>query len=154
MPDWTTHVIAGWITGKATKSDVSLVVAGSLLPDIFKIQMLFDALQINTHGFFDPLHTPCGTLLIALMLSLLFKMAGRAFIFLMMGASTHYLLDFFLMHAAGGMKMLFPFSWEEYQIHIISSGNYWVTVSALIIGAIFCIIFANKGNKKQAEKVE
>jgi len=52
------------------------------------------------------------------------------------------------------VKLLFPFSWEEYQLHIISSGNYWVTISALIIGAIFYFIFANKGNKKQAEKVK
>jgi len=151
MPDWTTHVIAGWITGKATKSDVSLVVVGSLLPDIFKIQLVFNAMQIDTHGFFDPIHTPCGTLLIALLLSLLFKMAGRAFIFLIMGASTHYFLDFFLMHTAGGMKLLFPFSWEEYQLHIISSGNYWVTIFALIIGAIFYFIFLNKNDRGQAE---
>ena len=151
MPDWTTHVIAGWITGKATKSNVSLVVVGSLLPDIFKIQLIFNVLQIDTHGFFDPLHTPCGTLLIALLLSLLFKMAGRAFIFLIMGASTHYFLDFFLMHAAGGMKLLFPFSWGEYQLHIISSGNCWVTISALIIGAIFYFIFLKRNGRGQTE---
>ena len=151
MPDWTTHVIAGWITGKAAKSNVSLIVVGSLLPDIFKIQLTFNAMQIDTHGFFDPLHTPCGTLFIALLLSLLFKMAGRAFIFLIMGASTHYFLDFFLMHAAGGMKLLFPFSWGEYQLHIISSGNYWVTISALIIGAIFYFIFLKRNGRGQTE---
>jgi len=134
MPDWTTHVIAGWITGKATKMNVALVVVGSLLPDLFKIQLIFNALKINTHGFLNPLHTPIGTILIALLIATLFPQIKEAFLFLIAGTSTHYFLDFFLEHVTGGMKLLFPFSWREYQIHLVSSDNYWVTVIALTIG--------------------
>ena len=111
MPDWTTHVIAGWITGKATKSDVSLVVVGSLLPDIFKIQLVFNAMQIDTHGFFDPLHTPCGTLLIALLLSLLFKMAGRAFIFFF--TSHFYIAQANYNHILVGLGTIYQPGWSE-----------------------------------------
>lgn len=149
MPDWTTHVIAGWITGKATKMNVALVVIGSLLPDLVKIQIIFDALEINTRGFFDPLHTPVGTLLVALLIATLFPQIKETFLFLVAGATTHYFLDFFLEHVTGGMKLLFPFSWKEYQIHLISSDNYWMTVVAIIIGAIFYFIF----KKMEKEKI-
>ena len=148
MPDWTTHVIAGWITGKATKMNVALVVIGSLLPDLVKIQLIFIKLKVNTHGFFDPLHTPVGTLLVALLIATLFPAVKKAFLFLVAGAATHYFLDFFLEHVTGGMKLLFPFSWEEYQIHLIPSDNYWVTVVALIIGTIFYLIFKKDGKGK------
>jgi len=150
MPDWTTHVIAGWITGKATKMNVTLVVVGSLLPDLVKIQLIFTKLEINTHGFFDPLHTPVGTLLVALLIATLFPAVKKAFLFLVAGATTHYFLDFFLEHVAGGMKLLFPFSWKEYQIHLIPSENYWMTVVAVIIGAIFYIIFRKMEKEKMS----
>jgi len=149
MPDWTTHVIAGWITGKATKMNVTLVVIGSLLPDLVKIQLVFIKLKINTHGFFDPLHTPVGTLLVALLIAFLFPAVKKAFLFLIAGATTHYFLDFFLEHVTGGMKLLFPFSWKEYQIHLISSDNYWMTVIAVIIGIAFYFIFKKMEKEKK-----
>ncbi len=141
MPDWTTHVIAGWLTGKAIKRDVTIVVVGSLLPDVFKIQLLFDFLKIDTHGFFDPLHTPIGTILVALLISLLFEMHKLAFFLLLVGASTHYFLDFFLIHVSDGIRLFFPLSWKGYQIHAISSGNYWVTMIAVALAIIFYFLF-------------
>jgi len=141
MPDWTTHVVAGWITGKSIGKDISLVVAGSLLPDVFKIQLLFDFLKIDAHGFFDPLHTPIGTIFVALFIAALFEASKTAFILLITGAFTHYFLDFFLIHVADGIKLFFPFSWKGYQIHAISSGNYWVTIFAICIAIAFYFAF-------------
>lgn len=141
MPDWTTHVITGWIAGKATKMNISLVIIGSLLPDLAKVQLFFDKMEINTHGIIEPLHTPLGTMLVALLIALLFPKIKDAFIAISAGVATHYFLDFFLMHVSGGMKLLFPFSWREYQMHLISSDNYWVTVFAIITGLIFYFIF-------------
>lgn len=149
MPDWLTHTIAGWITAKVWKKIVSLVVVGSLLPDLIKIQLIFDVMKINTYGFFDPLHTPVGTLLVALFIATLFPNIKEAFILLTMGASTHYFLDFFLEHPYGGMKLLFPFSWNEYQVHLISSDNYWMTVIAIAVGSIFYLV---ERKKRKAEK--
>ena len=140
MPDWLTHTIAGWMTGKTTKMDISLVIIGSLLPDLIKINLIFDVLKINTHGFFDPLHTPIGSLLVAGSISFLFPKVKEAFLFLSVGIVTHFILDFFLEHTSGGMKILFPFSWEEWQIHVIRPDNYWITIFAVIIAFLFYFI--------------
>ncbi|MEA2055063.1 MAG: metal-dependent hydrolase [Candidatus Thermoplasmatota archaeon] len=144
MPDWLTHTIAGWITGRAAKMDVSLVIVGSLLPDLIKINLVFTALKIDTHGFFDPLHTPVGSLLVAGIIASFFPKIKEAFIFLSVGVTTHFVLDFFLRHTSGGMKLLFPLSWNEWQIYAIRSDNYWVTIFAVMIAIIFYIIMRKK----------
>ena len=65
MPDWFTHSLVGWITGKTTKQDIVLVVIGSLIPDLVKINLVFLWLELNDYPFFESLHTPIGACLIA-----------------------------------------------------------------------------------------
>lgn len=144
MPDWFTHAIAGWITGKAAKLDVSLVIVGSLIPDLVKINLAFDALKINTHGFFDPLHTPAGSLLVAGSMAFLFPKAKEAFLFLSLGIATHFILDLFLEHTSGGIKLLFPLSWREWQIYAISPYDYWVTTFAIAFALLFYLILMGR----------
>ena len=141
MPDWLTHSITGWVIGRAWKKRVSIVVIGALLPDLVKIQLIFDFLNIDTHHFFDALHTPITTIFVALAISTLFPDIMEAFILFYAGALSHYFLDFFLEHPYGGMRLFYPFSWNEYQLHLIPSTNYWMTIIAVIIGFIFYIIF-------------
>lgn len=141
MPDWLTHSLTGWIIGKTWRKSISLVVVGTLLPDLVKIQLIFDFLNADTQHFFDALHTPIATIFVALAISTLFPDIIEAFILLYTGALSHYFLDFFLEHPYGGMRLLYPFSWNEYQIHLIPSTNYWMTVVAIIIAIIFYVIF-------------
>ena len=72
MPDWLTHTLAGWITGKTIKMEVGLIVAGSLIPDIIKINLAFLYFDINLRHFLNPFHTPAGAFLVAGIFALFF----------------------------------------------------------------------------------
>ncbi len=140
MPDWLTHTLIGWITGKITKIDIGLIVIGTLIPDLIKINIAFIWLRIDHHYFFDPIHTPVGAILIGGIIALFFKDYKKAFIALGTGITTHFILDFFLVHVSGGMKLLFPFSWGEWQFYLIRSDDYLITIIA-ILAAIIVFFF-------------
>jgi len=133
MPDWLTHTMIGWITGKTTKQDIALVIIGSLIPDLVKINLAFTWLRWNSFQFFDPLHTPIGAFLVAGIIAVFFKDARKAFVPLGIGVLTHFILDFFLVHVHGGIKLLFPFSWGEWQYYLIRYDDYKVTVVAVLV---------------------
>jgi membrane-bound metal-dependent hydrolase YbcI (DUF457 family) len=133
MPDWLTHSLVGWITGKTTRQEVSVVVVGSLLPDLVKVDLL---VPWYTSGFFEPLHTPVGAVLVAGLVALLFPDIRRVFVLLLLGVCTHFILDFFLVHVQGSLKLLFPFSWEGWQYPLIRPEDYLITVVA-VLAALF-----------------
>jgi hypothetical protein len=149
MPDWFTHSLIGWITGKTIKQDVALVVIGSLIPDLVKIDLLFTWLQGESSQFFAPLHTPIGALLVAGIIAVFFQDIRKAFIPLIIGVSTHFILDFFLVHTHGGIKLLFPFSWEGWQISLIRSDDYMVTVVAVLAAVIVYAIYWAAARRKK-----
>lgn len=149
MPDWLTHTLAGWITGKTTKLDIALVVIGSLIPDLVKINLAFIWLGIDHQHFFDPIHTPAGAFLIAGIGALFFEDAKKAFIPLGVGVTTHFILDFLLVHVSGSMKLLFPFSWEEWQYHIIRSDDYRMTIVAVVVALIVYSIYRYCDKRKK-----
>ena len=151
MPDWFTHTLVGWIIGKTLKMDIALIVVGSLIPDLYKITIAFTLLRIDTHNFLEPLHMPAGAFLIGAIFSLFFINSKKAFIFLSIGILSHFILDFFLVHVFGGMKLLFPFSWEEWQIYIIRSDEYLMTLVAIIAAVIVYVIYWYKEEKKKKE---
>ncbi len=148
MPDWLTHTLVGWITGKTTKMDIGLVVIGSLIPDLVKINLAFTWLGINHQQFFDPIHTPIGAFLIGGIIALFFKDAKKAFIALGIGITTHFILDFFLVHVSGGMKLLFPFSWGEWQYYLVNSDDYRMTIIALLAAILVYLIYYYNRRKK------
>lgn len=153
MPDWLTHTIAGWITGKTIKMDVGLIVIGSLIPDLAKINLVFIWLGVNHQHFFDPIHIPVGALLIGGMIALFFRDAKKAFIALGIGITTHLILDFFLVHVSEGMKLLFPFSWEEWRYYLIRADDYRITIiavfTAILIYVFYFYHYKRKIHKKQ-----
>lgn len=151
MPDWFTHTLVGWIIGKTSKMDIALIVAGSLIPDLYKITIAFSLLRIDIHNFLDPLHMPAGAFIIGALFSLFFINSKKAFIFLSIGIMSHFILDFFLIHVSGGMKLLFPFSWDEWQIYIFRSDEYLMTLVAIIAAVIVYLIYRFKGNKMKKE---
>jgi hypothetical protein len=141
MPDWLTHSLIGWITGKTTKQDIALVVIGSLIPDLTKISLAFTWLRIYDYQFFEVLHTPLASILIAGIIAVLFQDIRKTFLPLCIGVSTHFILDFFLVHVHGGIKLLFPFSWNGWQIYIIRSDDYMVTVVAVLAALFVYIVY-------------
>ena len=151
MPDWFTHTLVGWIIGKTLKMDIALIVTGSLIPDLYKITIAFSLLRIDTHNFLDPLHLPAGAFIIGALFSLFFINSKKVFIFLSIGILSHFILDFFLVHVSGGMKLLFPFSWEEWQIYIIRPDEYLMTIVAIIAAVIVYLIYRYKDNKMKKE---
>lgn len=142
MPDWLTHTLAGWITGKTTKMDIGLVVAGSLIPDLIKINLAFLYFGINLNQYLYPLHTPIGAFIIAGIFSLFYRDTKKAFIPLGIGIITHFILDLLLVHVTPDMKIMFPFSWNKYQYPLIRYDDYMVTIIAIIIAVIFYITYS------------
>jgi hypothetical protein len=155
MPDWFSHTLIGWITGKTTKIDIGLVVIGALLPDISKINLIFTWLEMKQTILFNPLHTPIGVVLLAGILALLFKDIKKAFLPLGIGVLTHFLLDFLLINTSGGMNLLFPFSWEEWQLQIIRSDDYRITIllTAIALIIFFLYFYYEKRKTKNKQQV-
>jgi hypothetical protein len=153
MPDWFTHTLIGWITGKITKKDIGLIVIGTLIPDLVKINIAFAFLNINHYYFFDPIHTPICALLIGGIFSLFFKDYKKAFFALTLGIFTHFIFDFLLVHVAGGIKILYPLSWKEWQIYLIRSDEFFLTIITLIFAIIVYFVYyyidSLKRNKKE-----
>lgn len=154
MPDWLTHSIIGWITGKTTKLDVSLVVIGALIPDICKLSMLFDwVLSIGLTNFFIPIHTPVGALLIVCVIALFFEDTKKVFLYLGGGVMTHFIFDMFLLNVSGGTLLLFPFSWDEWQLGFIRSDDYKMTILAIIVAVVvYGIFYYYKDRKLRQQK--
>ena len=142
MPDWFTHTVVGWITGKAIKMEVGLIVVGSIIPDIKYINLAFLKLfNVNLHTYLDVFHTLIGAFLIAGIFSLFFKNFKKAFIAFSIGITTHFILDLLLTHTTGGMKLFFPFSWSEWQFHLIRSEDYRMTIIALFAAIIVYVLY-------------
>ena len=91
--------------------------------------------------FFLPLHTPFGAILIACIIALFFQDIKKALIPLTIGISTHFILDFFLLNVSGGMPLLYPFSWEEWQFGLIRSDDYMMTILALLASVLVYVSY-------------
>ena len=118
------------------------VMVGALIPDIIKAGLIFDFIGMDIGDFIAPFHTPVGSMISAALFSLLFEFEARKKIFylLIFGASTHFALDFLLMHVSGGMLLLFPFSWHGWQLGVIQCDNYYVALVALLLACVVYII--------------
>lgn len=149
MPDWFTHSLIGWITGKTAKQDIALVVIGTLIPDLVKIDLLSTWFQVNFAMFFEPLHTPIGALLVTGIIATFFQDIRKAFFPLAVGVSTHFILDFFLVHVHGGIKLLFPFSWEGWQVSLIRSDDYLVTLVAVLAALLVYVVYWYHAKRKK-----
>lgn len=143
MPDVLAHVLAPWIGCKLFQlrfhklmgRDIALVMLGSVLPDLVAIGYLLQALRIDAGGFLMPFHTPIGSALVVAMISLVVSRRMRAFCLLTLGAATHYALDSLLLHANGGMVLLFPFDWRwGFQLGLIPSDS-WIPAIITVVAA-------------------
>jgi len=152
MPDWLTHAFAGWILGKTAKINIPLIVIGSLIPDLVKINLAFLWTGIDHFHMFEPLHTPVGAILVAGIGCLMFENAKKAFIPLGIGIISHFFLDFFLEHVAGGTRLFFPFSWNQYNYSLVRIDNYWMTVVAVVAALIVYLVYWYKDYKLKKDE--
>jgi len=154
MPDWLTHSLVGWITGKTTKQEISLIVLGSLLPDLDKLSLVFNwILNTRTEAFFLPLHTPVGAVLVACVAALFFRSIKQAFLPLVIGIATHFVVDVIFFEVGGGLQVLFPMSWETWQLDLIplTDYDYMITLYAIIASILVYLLYAifkKKGRRK------
>ena len=158
MPDLLVHVLAPWIGcklfqlrfHKLMERDIALVMLGSVLPDLVALGYLLQALGIDAGGFLMPFHTPIGSALVAAMISLMFSKRMRAFCLLAFGVATHYALDSLLLHANGGMVLLFPFDWRwGFQLGIIPSDS-WIPAIITVVAAALLIVALKLRKRRKA----
>ncbi|HML06465.1 MAG TPA: metal-dependent hydrolase [Methanobacterium sp.] len=152
MPDWITHILVPWtiftILGfkykQFNQQNIAVILMGALIPDIFKIYLLLDQIGIQMENFLTPIHLPAGSILIAGVISLFFNEKRLIFFFLVLGISTHYILDLLMLN--GGMSLLYPLSLIKWQIGIISVTDYNITIISII--AAFLVFLINKNVNK------
>jgi len=147
--DWIAHVLTPWIGCKLLQlklrklmdREIALVMLGAILPDIVALNYLLQALGIGAERFIMPFHTPVGAALVAAMISLMFPKWKRAFFLLTVGFATHFALDSLLLHADGGMALLFPFNWRwGFQLGLIPPDSWIPAIITIIIAA--CLLSA------------
>lgn len=144
MPDWIAHVLAPWICGKLfqirhpklLEKDIALLMLGGILPDINAIGYLLAWIGVDASGALLPFHTITGAILTAGVISLLFPNKKRSFLLLTGGVAVHFVLDSLLLHAGGGMALLFPFSWTwGFQLGLIQPDSWIPAIATIVIAA-------------------
>ena len=148
MPDWVTHIAVGWTLCRILSfryrefntTNTMIVIAGALIPDISKIALGLSWIGIDVTDYLAILHIPSGSIIVAGMISLLFPEKKKAFLFLGLGVLTHYCLDLILEHVSGGIYLLYPFIWWQWQLEITNSSDYLITLLALCIAGLVYLI--------------
>ena len=59
----------------------------------------------------------------------------RAFLLFTLGMLTHYELDVLMIGVAGGLALLYPFTWETWHFDLIQPNN-WLGTTMLVSGAV------------------
>lgn len=155
MPDWVTHVAVAWTLCRLLRfkysdfnpPNTALVMVGSVVPDLVKMGILFDLAGLDWWDPIQVLHLPIGSLLIAGIAALFFREKKTAFIFLSLGIVTHYCLDLLLKQVADGIYIFYPLSWTGFHLDVVNSGDYIITIVALIIATAVYLI-SNMVEKK------
>jgi membrane-bound metal-dependent hydrolase YbcI (DUF457 family) len=147
MPDWLTHTMISWITGKAIKMEVGLVVLGSILPDLVKINDVISWFGPDLQSIFHPFHTPAVALLMGGILALFFADTKKVFLAFSIGIATHFILDFFLIGTTRGIQFLFPFSWNYWHFNEII-GDFRITIIALFAALTVYIYYFYRDSRK------
>lgn len=153
MPDWITHIAVAWtlctILGFKYKqfntTNTVLVMVGAVIPDAVKVGMIIEYLGYGTWDFITPLHLPMGSLIITAMITLLFKEKKTVFLFLLLGLATHFGLDLLLMNVTGGITLFYPFYWGQWQLDLVATNDYNITIVALAVALVVYLISVWRG---------
>jgi len=148
MPDLLVHILLPWlglklvqaIMGKPNDRTIVLVLVGAVLPDVVSINYVTESLGHDVSNIVLPLHTPVGSILFAAVLSLFFTQSSKAFKWMVVGSFTHFALDSLIVHAAGGMVLLFPVAWVwDFQMGVLRSTDWGLPLAVVALFLVFLI---------------
>ncbi len=154
MPDLLVHVLVPWCAlklfqlrfGRPSNGVIALVLLGAVFPDLAALQYLGGRVWgYHVADLVLPLHTLVGAALVAGVGALWFTDSFRAWCWIMLGVCSHFALDSLLVHAAGGMVLLFPVVWVwDFQLGLLKSTDWALPV--VTGGASFLIwIWTRRG---------
>jgi|TARA_B100001971_G_C18094298_1_gene485216 hypothetical protein len=157
MPDWLAHVLAAAILWKLLihkfnfdSKFIPIIMVGALIPDAEKMGLLLYVLaEIDIGYFLKPLHSIFGSILLAGIISLFFYDSKRIMTILCLGIGTHLSLDLLMSHITGGeILLLFPFSFNMYQLNLIQTDNYYPALITVLLAFLIIIYERISRHKK------
>ncbi len=156
MADLYTHILAGYIIGTILSwwfewieyPFVTVVMVGAALPDLNRLEWVIPAETVTrvvgVPFAWWPIHRLGGTVLMACLFALLVPQRHRRAVFglLLLGASSHYVLDVFL-HSWTGYSTAYLWPISEYRFpvgHYYRSTERWPAVLATVVaGCIWAL---------------
>ncbi len=138
MPDWITHICAGYLVAVLLNIRVRPVILGSVLPDLSKLFMFAHSYNNSAViNFFLPFHTIIGVLLSGALLSSFFKDWKDTYLLISVGFLSHLVLDSFL-YPFGNINVYFyPFFTFETHGFIWSDSYFPALVTVPIAGLVW-----------------
>lgn len=135
MPELLTHMLVGyclavlvsWRYDRITYPYVTLAMGGALLPDLNRVELVIPATTIESllgiSWSWVPLHRVVGTFLVVCLGAVVVPRAYRraVIVMLVMGATSHYLLDSLLYNPSG---LTGPFLWPLTESRLALDGYY------------------------------
>lgn len=154
MPDWIVHICVAYLVCRIIyfkyplfdSPNTILAMVGALLPDIIKLQIIFSQFGIDLMDFLPVFHIPLTSFIVAGIVSLFFENKKIAFLFLVIGAISHFAMDSLLVSVGEGMYLFFPFSWQTFHLDLISPDDYLITT--VILTLTFFVYFLGLWIKK------
>jgi len=148
MPDWIVHICVAYLVCRILyfkfpmfdSANTVLAMVGSILPDLVKLQIILGHFGIHLSDFLPAFHTPVITFIIAGIISLFFENKRVAFLFLVIGAATHFIMDLLLVDPEGGIYLFFPFNWQMFHINLIAPDDYMITFVILTLTIIVYLL--------------
>ena len=159
MPDWLSHILLALIICEIFKiKKKSLVVLGALLPDfLLKLYILniFTNMPNNLYWLLVPFHTPFSLIIMTFLIIPFFKYSWKkAYILIAIGWISHILLDLTIADFTKKyMLILFPFSWEGYEINLIWQQQYYFILIPLFLVYIILLLRNRKKHKIKPKTV-
>lgn len=152
MADLYTHIVVGFIIGMLAywaidwidKPMVAAAVVGATLPDLSRLELIIPASTIEAatgltwswHVF----HRAGGVILVILILTMFVprRYMKPVFLLLLLGATSHFLLDYLLWQPSGRTNlMLWPFSDATVDFQgFYRSSHRWPAALATIVALV------------------
>ena len=109
---------------------------GALLPDIFKLSLPLRLFWANAGCACTLPYTDRNATCLRAVRPTFWggRTRGRAFLLFTLGMLTHYEPDVLLIGVAGGLALLYPFTWETWHFDLIRPNN-WFGTTMLVSGA-------------------
>jgi hypothetical protein len=157
MPDLLAHIAVAYIICRILyfkypafdSANTVLAMMGSLLPDLAKLGIIFNSFfsiyffEYNINDYIYALHTPITSLVLAGVIAIFFQNKKYAFLFLALGAFSHYALDLLLIQVGGGYFFLFPISWQIFHLDLLPPDGYIFTLFSVLFALMLFIYGKN-----------